>query len=189
MSLEKKEFNNVILDFNDSATKKSDVYWSLHRIDSLTKLDLKTYHVIDSIGEKNKFDKKFEILQTLFENKIPINPLGIDLDIDKFFDFNEYENFRLGVGAHTNDKISGIFASFDQNAFASASVAQVHRATLKTGEQVVVKIQRQGIKQIIECGPQKVLSGLNKRINSELQLTGTADIASLQAVLENSFAI
>ena len=106
---EKKEFNNVILDFNDSATQKSDTYWSLHRIDSLTKLDLKTYHVIDSIGEKNKFDKKFEILQTLFENKFPINPLGIDLDIDKFFDFNEYENFRLGVGAHTNNKISKIF--------------------------------------------------------------------------------
>ena len=48
------------------------------------------------------------------------------------------------------DKISGVFASFDQNALASASVAQVHRATLKTGEQVVVKIQRPGIKQIIE---------------------------------------
>ena len=33
-----------------------------------------------------------------------------------------------------------------------------------------------GIKQIIECGPGKVLSGLNKRINGDMQLTSTANI-------------
>lgn len=43
-----------------------------------------------------------------------------------------------------------LFAWFQPEAFASASMAQVHRATLKTGEQVVLKIQRPGIKQVIE---------------------------------------
>src|ERR1700694_1800443 len=37
---------------------------------------------------------------------------------------------------------SELFASFDDEPFASASIAQVHYATLKTGEEVVVKIQR-----------------------------------------------
>ncbi|MGB6038495.1 MAG: AarF/UbiB family protein, partial [Gordonia sp. (in: high G+C Gram-positive bacteria)] len=38
-----------------------------------------------------------------------------------------------------------VFADFDMDPIASASIAQVHTATLKTGEEVVVKIQRPGI--------------------------------------------
>lgn len=43
-----------------------------------------------------------------------------------------------------------IFAQFDSNALASASMAQVHAATLKTGEDVVVKILRPNMRRIIE---------------------------------------
>ncbi len=39
-----------------------------------------------------------------------------------------------------------IFASFDPVPIASASIAQVHNATLHSGEEVVVKIQRPGIR-------------------------------------------
>lgn len=42
-----------------------------------------------------------------------------------------------------------------------------------------------GIKTIIECGPGKVLTGLNKRIDKNMQLMTTSDAASLQAILEN----
>ncbi|KDF00746.1 hypothetical protein Y900_017845 [Mycolicibacterium aromaticivorans JS19b1 = JCM 16368] len=40
-----------------------------------------------------------------------------------------------------------LFAQFDEEPFASASIAQVHFATLHTGEEVVVKIQRPGIRR------------------------------------------
>jgi len=43
-----------------------------------------------------------------------------------------------------------IFASFDDTPLASASVAQVHAATLATGEHVVVKVQRPGVRRRIE---------------------------------------
>ena len=43
-----------------------------------------------------------------------------------------------------------IFAQFDPVALASASMAQVHAATLKTGEEVVVKILRPNMRRIIE---------------------------------------
>ncbi|MEK0903046.1 AarF/UbiB family protein, partial [Mycobacterium ulcerans] len=42
---------------------------------------------------------------------------------------------------------SELFAKWDETPFASASIAQVHYATLHTGEEVVVKIQRPGIRR------------------------------------------
>ncbi|MDR3492942.1 MAG: ACP S-malonyltransferase [Gammaproteobacteria bacterium] len=41
----------------------------------------------------------------------------------------------------------------------------------------------QGITDIVECGPGKVLNGLNKRIAKDIQLTNSADLTSLKALL------
>ncbi|HEX4794044.1 MAG TPA: AarF/ABC1/UbiB kinase family protein [Humisphaera sp.] len=45
--------------------------------------------------------------------------------------------------------IEEIFSEFDETALASASIGQVHRARLKTGKRVVVKVQHPGIEGII----------------------------------------
>ena len=47
------------------------------------------------------------------------------------------------------DTPSNMFQSFDATPIASASIAQVHFATLHSGEEVVVKIQRPGIRRRI----------------------------------------
>lgn len=44
-----------------------------------------------------------------------------------------------------------LFAEYEPEAFACASIAQVHRATLKTGEKVVVKVRKPGIRRKIEA--------------------------------------
>lgn len=49
-----------------------------------------------------------------------------------------------------NCSIHDTFASFDMTPLASASIAQVHAATLHTGESVVVKVLRPNIRKIIE---------------------------------------
>jgi ubiquinone biosynthesis protein len=43
-----------------------------------------------------------------------------------------------------------IFAEFDQEPLGSASIGQVHSARLKTGEQVVVKVQRPKVARVVE---------------------------------------
>lgn len=45
--------------------------------------------------------------------------------------------------------VAELFASFDREPIASASVAQVHRATLASGEEVAVKVRRPGLDDIV----------------------------------------
>lgn len=70
---------------------------------------------------------------------------------------------------------SELFATFDEEPFASASIAQVHFATLHSGEDVVVKIQRPGIRrrvaadlQILKRFAQLVeLAKLGRRLSAQ----------------------
>ncbi|MDQ3897607.1 MAG: AarF/UbiB family protein [Actinomycetota bacterium] len=62
------------------------------------------------------------------------------------FGFDEIERIvteELGV------RLSRAFSSFDSEPLASASLGQVHRATLRDGRPVVVKVQRPGIRERI----------------------------------------
>jgi ubiquinone biosynthesis protein len=59
-----------------------------------------------------------------------------------------------GIKAHVSGELKRpleeIFSSFDETPLAAASVAQVHRATLKDGRRVVLKIQRPNIERTID---------------------------------------
>ena len=50
--------------------------------------------------------------------------------------------------------------------------------------ETVQKIAAEGITQVVECGPGKVLAGLTKRINTDLTADAIVDQASLDRILE-----
>ncbi len=54
------------------------------------------------------------------------------------------------IEAELGKPLDELFDDFEAVPVAAASIAQVHNAVLKTGEKVVVKIQRPGIREIIE---------------------------------------
>lgn len=62
-------------------------------------------------------------------------------------------------------QVTDIFSELDSAPFASASVAQVHKATLLTGEEVVVKILRPGIKETVRADI-KMLKWLARQVES-----------------------
>ena len=76
-----------------------------------------------------------------------------------------------------------LFAKWEETPFASASIAQVHYATLHTGEEVVVKIQRPGIRrrvaadlQILKRFAQAVeLAKLGRRLSAQDVVADFAD--------------
>lgn len=49
------------------------------------------------------------------------------------------------IADELGSKVGSLFASFETEPLASASIGQVHRAVLKNGKKVVVKVQRPGI--------------------------------------------
>ncbi len=101
--LRKKDFSVEVLRLDEQASRQDSLFWNEHRVDPLSVKELTTYEVIDSLGEKYKFDKILSFTEKLSNNRIPIG--WIDLDISKSLIFNMYEGFRLGLGAYTNDQL------------------------------------------------------------------------------------
>ncbi|MBC8003817.1 MAG: AarF/ABC1/UbiB kinase family protein, partial [Opitutaceae bacterium] len=60
-----------------------------------------------------------------------------------------YEEIETVLRSEFKRPLAEIFQSIDPEPLGSASIAQVHRARLLTGEMVVVKVQRPGIRKIV----------------------------------------
>jgi ubiquinone biosynthesis protein len=75
-------------------------------------------------------------------------------------------------------KISQVFSRFDVEPLASASVAQVHAAQLKTGEEVVVKVVRPGLKPIIgsDLAWLFIIARIAERVSADARLLHPVDV-------------
>jgi ubiquinone biosynthesis protein len=124
-----------------------------------------------------------------------------------------FETLRGEVEAALGEPPESAFAHFDSEPLAAASIAQVHRARLKDGTEVVVKIRRPGIRARMEADlrlmrhlaalaearsamvrrmkPAAMIEQLGREILDELDFTNEgrnadllrADLASLERVV------
>jgi len=77
-------------------------------------------------------------------------------------------------------KINDVFSRFDVAPLASASVAQVHAARLKTGEEVVVKVVRPGLKPVIgsDLAWLFILAKIAERLSADARLLHPVDVVA-----------
>ncbi|MCK5322600.1 MAG: AarF/ABC1/UbiB kinase family protein, partial [Desulfobulbaceae bacterium] len=61
-----------------------------------------------------------------------------------------FDDVRQIVEKELNNTIKELFQQFEETPLAAASIGQVHKARLKDGEEVVVKVQRPNIRRTIE---------------------------------------
>lgn len=72
-----------------------------------------------------------------------------------------FESIQQTVELELGQKLEELFASFDEQPAATASIGQVHRARLKNGDEVAVKVQRSGVAESIRADLE-ILSGLGQ---------------------------
>jgi len=76
-----------------------------------------------------------------------------------------YEQVREIIAADLGKPIPELYRSFDPIPMAAASLGQVHRAQLHSGEEVVVKVQRPGLKRLFEIDL-SILKGIARYFQS-----------------------
>jgi ubiquinone biosynthesis protein len=77
----------------------------------------------------------------------------------------EFEVVKTTLEHELGSPIESVFSSFDAEPLGSASIGQVHRGVLKTGEEVAVKIQKPGVEHIIKSDI-SIMEFLAKRIDN-----------------------
>lgn len=98
------------------------------------------------------------------------------------------------------EKLSAILAGINFNVPSIPVINNVNVASVTSAEEIrdalarqlyspvrwvetIEKMANDGVDNVIECGPGKVLVGLNKRINKSMASTALVDLASLEAAL------
>lgn len=84
-----------------------------------------------------------------------------------------------------NQSWDGIFASIDEHAMGSASIAQVHRASLLNGDRVVIKVQRPGIYEVMA----KDIALLKKAISLLNLVRDSEGVVNLESIVDEMWEI
>ena len=97
------------------------------------------------------------------------------------------EEVREIVEAELGAPIRSLFERFDDTPLAAASLAQVHRARTKTGREVVVKVQRPGVREQVR-DDMDVLSSIAGRVDRHTDVGRRYGVADMLAHFRRSLA-
>ncbi len=92
-------------------------------------------------------------LAQILSNRPDIIPEGLVKEFEKLQDRVPpfpFEQAKAIIEKETGRSLEELFEEFGERPMASASIGQVHKAKLRTGEEVVVKVQRPHVAEMIE---------------------------------------
>jgi len=119
--------------FTDQSTSRADLSTRLRRaVETLGPTYIKLGQIISS-GE-GLFPSELVDQFKLCRDRVPAEP---------------FSTVRLTVEADLGARLDDVFEWFDETPLAAASIAQVHAARLRTGEDVVVKVQRPDVANLV----------------------------------------
>lgn len=124
----------------------------------------------------------------ILSNRPDLIPFELVLEFEKLQDKVPPMSDKMAkevVETELKDEVDSLFAWFDPRPFASASMAQVHKVTLHSGNRVALKIQRPGIKEII-IEDIKVMYTVAEILERRIPSIKTFDPVGLVKNFENS---
>lgn len=105
--------------------------------------------VAETLGELKGAAMKVGQMLSLHESMLPPEVAEVLSLLQQKAPSVPSEVMRYEVEGALHAPVSELFADFEEEAYASASIGQVHRATLKDGRPVAVKIQYPAIDRIV----------------------------------------
>ncbi len=124
-----------------SAGRKGQELLDLHLKNAL--------RLVDSSRELRGAFMKLVQMLSMRNDLFPSEVLNILAVVQSSIPPMDYDLIRVQVKRELGKYPEQLFKSFDREAFAAASLGQVHRAGLKSGEAVVVKIQYPGVDETV----------------------------------------
>ncbi|NAS32156.1 carboxypeptidase-like regulatory domain-containing protein [Flavobacteriaceae bacterium R38] len=128
--------SGLAVDLLEEAGNRDEDFWNQYRTENITDRGKETYVVLDSIIEEEKIEKKIGFFKKLIDGYFPTRYL--DFDLRYLLKYNNFEGFKPGVGAITNDKFSkkyrlsgyGIYGFKDEDfKFGLTAAARLNRFT------------------------------------------------------------
>lgn len=127
-------------------------------------------------------------LAQLLSNRPDIIPDELIIEFQKLQ--NQAPAFKTEIAKQIIEEEMGypvdkLFSFFDSRPLGAASIGQVHRAKLRTGEEVVVKVQRPGVRDMIEADLD-IIKIIVKRSESYLASIGLINPMDIVTAFEKS---
>ena len=94
----------VKIEVPNSSLKQDSDYWNAFKKDTIDNRKLRTYTSIDSLSVSERIEHKLLLGRKIFNGYFPVSIF--DIDLRSIVKYNNFEGFRLGLGAVTNSKLS-----------------------------------------------------------------------------------
>ena len=147
-SIATKTVTNSIKNFNADEDKKNAARSQLFQDIGL--------QIADTLGEMKGAVMKVGQIASQYKDIFPPEVARAISKLQRQAPAMPFQEIKAQVEKELGKPLNQIFTAFEEQPFAAASIGQVHKATLPSGEQVVVKVQYPGVEEACESDLKQV---------------------------------